>query len=73
MQSAARSKVRKLRYIAELDSKSACLHQQANEMSAELRALQEGTSRLGEKAAFPQKLCCRETHKAFIVCNTLCC
>ena len=51
MQSAARSKVRKLRYIAELDTKSASLHQQAAEMAAELRALQEGTSRLGDNPA----------------------
>ena len=48
LQSAARSKVRKLRYIAELDSKSSSLHQQVNEMTAEMRALQEGTSRLGK-------------------------
>lgn len=47
MQSAARSKVRKLRYIAELDSKSAALQQQVTGMTAEMRALQDGASRLG--------------------------
>jgi hypothetical protein len=47
LQSAARSKVRKLRYIAELDSKSAALQQQMTEMTAELRNLQENTARIG--------------------------
>ena len=40
--------MRKLRYIAELDSKSAALQQQMSEMAAELRTLQENTMRLGK-------------------------
>ena len=45
--------MRKLRYIAELDSKSAALQQQMSEMAAELRTLQENTMRLGGLRILP--------------------
>jgi len=54
--------VRKLRYIAELDSKSAALQQQMSEMTAELRTLQEGTVRIGGLLVSPAfHLPCRRT------------
>lgn len=47
-QSAARSKVRKLRYIAELESKSAALQDEATRLHEELQKLQEDTVVLSE-------------------------
>jgi len=47
--SAARSRVRKLRYIAELESKSAALQQQMTRLTTELQTLQESIVRLGSE------------------------
>ena len=48
VQSAARSKVRKLRYIAELESKAAALQEEADGMQAEMSKLQEQSLSLSE-------------------------
>ena len=50
MQSAARSKERKLRYIAELEAKVAGLQMEATEIDKEIALLQQDMGLLGENA-----------------------